>query len=146
MTTSEEPPEPAESPAAIVRALLDHLAAHDVDAAEALLAEDVEWRNSGLPTMHGPRVRDTLRDLVGRGITFEVRFHHVAVDGDVVLTDRTDVLGYAGWTTEFRVRGSFEVRDGKVAVWDDSFSWLEAAGSGLSNLAAVGMDLLRRAR
>jgi len=149
MTTSSEssgPSDPPESPEAVVRALLDHLAAHDVDAARALLADDVEWRNSGLPTMHGARVHDTLRDLVGRGITFEVRFHHVAVDRDVVLTDRTDVLGYAGWTTEFRVRGSFEVHAGKVTVWDDSFSWLEAAGSGLGSLASVGLGLLRRAR
>ena len=134
------------SPESTVRSLLDHLAAHDVDAALALLAEDVEWRNTGLPAMRGARVHGALRDLVRRGVTFEVRLHHVAADGDVVLTDRTDVLGYAGWTTEFRVRGTFELRDGKVAVWDDSFSWLEAAGSGLAGLASVGLDLLRRAR
>lgn len=134
------------TPEATVRALLDHLAAHDIDAALALLADDVEWRNSGLPTLRGTRVHDTLRDLVGRGVTFEVRFHHLAADGAAVLTDRTDVLGYGGWTTEFGVRGTFEVRDGKVAVWDDSFSWLEAAGSGLAGLASVGLDLLRRAR
>lgn len=135
-----------EDPAAVVRSLLDHLGSKDVDAALELLADDVEWRNSGLPVMRGDRVRDTLRDLVGRGLTLEVRFDHVATDGDVVLTDRTDVIGFGALTSEVRVRGSFEVRDGKVAVWDDSFSWLEAAGSGLSGIASLGLDLLRRAR
>ena len=149
MTTSSEfsgSSGSAASPEATVRALLDHLAAHEVDEALALLTDDVEWRNSGVPTMRGGRVHETLRDLVGRGVTFGVRYHHVAVDGGVVLTDRTDVLGYSGWTTELRVRGTFELRDGRVAVWDDSFSWFEAAGSGLANLASVGLDLLRRAR
>jgi limonene-1,2-epoxide hydrolase len=135
MTTSSE---------TTVRTLLEHLAAHEVDAAIALLADDVEWRNSGLPTLHGERVRSTLRDLVRRGVTFEVRFHHVATEGDVVLTDRTDVLGYAGWTSEFRVRGTFEVRDGRVAVWDDAFSWFEAAGSAVAGVANLALQALRR--
>jgi limonene-1,2-epoxide hydrolase len=134
------------SPEATVRALLGHLADRDVEAAVALLAEDVEWRNSGLPTLRGARVHGAIRDLVRRGVMLEVRLHHVAADGDVVLTDRTDVLGYGGWTTELAVRGRFEVRDGRVAVWDDSFSWWEAAGSSLARLASVGLDLLRRSR
>jgi limonene-1,2-epoxide hydrolase len=134
------------SPEATVRALLDHLAARDADAALALLAEDVEWRNSGLPTIRGARVHSAIRDLVRRGVTFEVRLHRVTAVGDVVLTDRTDVLGYGGWTAELDVRGRFEVREGRIVAWHDSFSWREAAGSGLARLASVGLDLLRRSR
>ncbi len=32
------------------------------------------------------------------------------------------------------MRGTFEVRDGRIAVWDDAFSWLELLGSGVLGL------------
>lgn len=118
----------------VVRDLLDHLAAGEVEEAIELLDVDVEWRNTLLPTFRGPQVAKALRDMVARGIGFEVEHHHVAATGDVVLTDRTDVLSYGRWRSEFGVRGTFEVRDGKVVVWDDAFSWVDAVGSGVLGL------------
>src|SRR5689334_5921824 len=96
----------------VVRDLLDHLAAGEVEEAIELLDVDVVWRNTFLPTFRGPQVAKQLRGMVERGIDFEVRYHHVASTGDVVLTDRTDVLAYGAWRSEFWVRGTFEVRDG----------------------------------
>jgi limonene-1,2-epoxide hydrolase len=122
------------TPETVVRDLLDKLAAHDVDGAIELLDADVVWRNTYLPTFQGPQVAHQLRGMVDRGIGFEVQWHHVAATGDVVLTDRTDVLSYGRWRSEFWVRGTFEVRDGKVAVWDDAFSWVDAIGSGVLGL------------
>jgi len=122
------------TPESVVRDLLDHLAAGEADQAIDLLDVDVVWRNTFLPTFRGPQVAKALRDMVARGIGFEVVFHHVAADGDVVLTDRTDVLSYGRWRSEFWVRGTFEVRDGKVTVWDDAFSWVDAIGSGVAGL------------
>jgi limonene-1,2-epoxide hydrolase len=129
------------TPESVVRELLDSLAAGDVDRAVDLLDADVEWRNTYLPTFRGPQVAANLRDMVGRGIGFEVQWHHVAAEAAVddpesgiVLTDRTDVLTYGRWTSEFWCRGTFEVRSGKVLVWDDAFSWVDVLGSGLVNL------------
>ena len=121
----------------IVREFLHHLAAGETDAALALLADDVVWRNTGLPTFEGERVHAMLRDMERRGVRFDVEFRHVAADGDVVLTDRTDVIGMGTWETSFGVRGTFEVRDGRIAVWDDAFSWLELLGSGVLGLARI---------
>ncbi|GAA1798819.1 hypothetical protein GCM10009795_050380 [Nocardioides hankookensis] len=118
----------------VVRDLLDHLSAGEVEEAIELLDVDVEWRNTFLPTFRGPQVAKALRDMVARGIGFEVEHRHVAATGDVVLTDRTDVLSYGRWRSEFWVRGTFEVRDGKVVVWDDAFSWVDAIGSGVLGL------------
>ena len=125
------------SPELVVRSFLEHLARKETDAALALLDEEVVWRNTGLPAFQGKRVTAMLRDMQSRGIGFDVQWKHVAADGAVVLTDRTDVISAGTWETSFGVRGTFEVRDGKIVLWDDSFSWLELLGSGVVGLARM---------
>ena len=128
----------AEQPAAdVVRAFLEHLARAETEAALALLDPEVEWRNTAMPTFRGERVRQMLADMERRGVGFEVRWRHIAADGDTVLTDRTDVITYAGWETSFGVRGTFVVREGRITLWDDAFSWLELLASGVVGLGRV---------
>ncbi len=128
----------------IVRSFLEHLARAETEEAVALLAPDVEWRNTAMPAFRGERVHQMLRDMERRGVGFDVEWHHVAAtdaadgrDSGTVLTDRTDVIAYSGWETSFRVRGTFTVTDGRITLWDDSFSWLELLGSGLVGLGKV---------
>ena len=121
----------------IVRDFLDHLTRAEIELALVLLDPGVEWRNTGMPTYRGDKVHAMLRDMVRRNVTFDVEWHHVAADDHVVLTDRTDVLGYGPWRTSFRVRGTFEIKDGRIAVWDDAFSWLELLGSGATGLVRM---------
>lgn len=107
----------------------------DPAASVALLHDDVEWRNTGLPTIRGrKRVGGMLRDMEKRGVGFAARMHHVAASGDTVLTDRTDVLSYRRWETSFWVRGTFQVVDGTILVWDDAFSW-----GGFTRSSLVGL-------
>lgn len=114
---------PSGSPAAeVVRRFLGLLGEGRADDATALLADDVVWRNTGMPTFTGARVATMLRDMERRGIGFEARIRHLAAEGDVVLTDREDVLRYKRWESAFWVCGTFEVREGRIALWDDHFS------------------------
>ena len=118
----------------VVRTCLEALQAGDSEEALALLSPDVEWRNTGLPAIRGHRAHQALRDMARRGIGFEVVLHHLAVDGDVVLTDRTDVLSFRRFRMKFWVCGTFVVRDGQVVLWDDHFSptnFVGAAARGL---------------
>ena len=124
-------------PEEIVRTFLVRLAAADIDGALELLDPEVVWKNTGLPTFKGDRVRGMLRDMKQRGIGFDVRWHHVAASGDVVLTDRTDVIRAGPWETSFGVRGTFEVRDGRIVLWDDAFSWLDLLQSGAIGLVKM---------
>ena len=126
------------SPETVVRDLLAHLAADEVEEAIELLDVDVVWKNTYLPTFRGPQVAKNLRDMVTRGISFDVTIHHLAATGGVVLTDRTDVLSYGAWSSDFWVRGTFEVRDGKVVLWDDAFSWIDVMTSGIAGLVSGG--------
>ena len=106
---------------ATVREFLLALEAADIDAALELVADDIAYTNVPYPTLHGRRrLERAFRPLGGR-MGFRVAFHHVTADGGVVLTERTDalVLGPVHW--QFWVYGRFEVVDGRIAVWRDSF-------------------------
>lgn len=109
----------------VATGFLERLAAQELDAAFDLLADDVEWINVTLPTVRGrQRIERLIRALDGRG-RFRVHFHHLAVEGDTVLTERTDELAVGPFAQRFWVYGRFEIRDGKIAVWRDSFDWLD---------------------
>jgi limonene-1,2-epoxide hydrolase len=125
------------SPEETVRTFFRLLAQPDTAAAVALLDEEVVWRNTGLPTITGSKVGGMLLDAEKRGITVGVTIHHAATDGDVVLTDRTDVLRKGQWETSFWVRGTLEVHDGKITRWDDAFSWLDFTRGALVGLTKL---------
>jgi limonene-1,2-epoxide hydrolase len=121
----------------VVRRFLALLEDGDADSAVALLADDVVWRNTGMPTIRGGRVAAMLRDMERRGIGFEARVHHAAADGAFVLTERTDVLRYKRWQSAFWVCGTFEVRDGLIVLWDDHFSMGNLVAASLKGLTRV---------
>jgi limonene-1,2-epoxide hydrolase len=106
----------------VVRDFLEALAKPDTAYATSLLSPDIEWRNTGLPTFRGRRVHGMLRDMERRRVGFDVVIHHIATDGDAVLTDRTDFLFKGRVRTAFHVSGTFTLRDGLITVWDDHYS------------------------
>jgi limonene-1,2-epoxide hydrolase len=108
--------------ATVVETFLTLLENNDAEGAVELLSPGVEWRNTGMPTFRGKKVVAMLRDMERRGIGFRVDLHHIAANGSVVLTDRTDYLAYKRWESAFWVCGTFEVRDGLITLWDDHFS------------------------
>ena len=116
------------TPLGITRTFLESLEANDLDTALDLVDDDLEYINVSLPTVHGRSGLDeAFRPLLGR-FGFRVAFHHIGVDADdpeVVLTERTDalLLGPVHW--QFWVYGRFEVRNGKITVWRDSFDWAD---------------------
>lgn len=112
----------SEANIAVVRDFLTALAVPDIESALSHLDPEVEWLNTGLPTFRGRRVFGMLKDMERRRIGFDVEIHHIAADGDVVLTDRTDVLAKGPLRTEFWVCGTFTLREGRIVRWDDHFS------------------------
>lgn len=123
--------------ATVVETFLNLLESDQAEAAIELLAPDVEWRNTGMPTFRGDKVFGMLRDMQQRGIGFRVDMKHIAGNGSIVLTDRTDYLSYRRWETGFWVCGTFEVRDGLITLWDDHFSMGNLVAASIRGL--VGM-------
>jgi len=56
----------------------------------------------------------------------------------VVITDRIDELNWGRFASRFWVYGRFVVGDdGKIAVWRDSFDWLDVTIGNLRGLAGL---------
>ena len=112
-------------PAQVVRDFLDALAGNDLDAALELVADDLVYTNVPMPSLRGrDRLDRAFRPLLGR-FGFRVHFHNVATEDDVVLTERTDALVIGPVVWQFWVYGRFEIVDGRIAVWRDSFDYAD---------------------
>ncbi len=120
------------------------LAAPDLDLAMSLLADDVTYTNVGLPTLRGrERVAKVLGGLSGPNASFEVYLHSISADGAVVLTERTDVIVVGPLRTQFWVWGRFDVRDGRITLWRDSFDFVDITRGLVRGLAGIALPALR---
>lgn len=133
-------------PEEIVIAFLQALAHNDLDAALDMVTDDIEYINVSLPSIHGRAALERLaRPILRPGrMGFDVHLNHVASEGDVVLTDRIDELNFRRFSTRFWVYGRFVVRDGKIAVWRDSFDWLDVTIGNLRALLGLIVPTLNR--
>jgi limonene-1,2-epoxide hydrolase len=138
-------------PTSTVTAFLAALERLDAAAALELAADDVVYQNVPLPPARGiAALEKQLRWLTRYSTGFEARVHHIAADGPIVLTERTDVLKVGSWEAEFWVCGTFEVRDGRIVLWRDYFDWttfLAAGARGAGKvLASQAATVIARAR
>jgi len=118
----------------VVRAFLKALGTLDIDEALGYLSDKVEYQNMPLPAVKGHKdVRRVLSPMT-RCSGFEVTMRHIATNGRAVLTERTDAIFLGPVRIPFQVCGTFEVRDGKITVWRDTFDW----ASGLVNAVIAG--------
>ncbi len=136
------PTEPAE----IVRSFLLALQAGELDEALALLADDVVYTNVSLPTIRGrARIDRLFRPGLERGRAgFRVHFHAVATSGQTVLTERTDALIFGPIEQRLWVYGRFDVVDGQIVLWRDSFDWLDLLIGLVRGIAGAFIPALNR--
>jgi limonene-1,2-epoxide hydrolase len=85
-----------------------------------------------------------LRRGQGR-VGFEVKIHRIAVEGNAVLTERTDVLVLGPVRLRFWVCGVFEVHAGRITLWRDYFDMWDITKATLRGLAATLFPSLRPA-
>jgi len=138
---------PAESATDVARDFLELLEAENLDRALTLLDERVVYTNVSLPTVRGrTAVERLLRPLVGP-VGFRVHFHAIGTDvadPGVVLTERTDALVVGPVSVQFWVYGRFEVRDGRIVLWRDSFDWRDIAMGMVRGVVGVAVPSIRR--
>jgi limonene-1,2-epoxide hydrolase len=112
----------------VVEAFLDALAPMDFDTALGLLADDVEYTNVPIGTVHGPAgVREVLEPFFGPIHENEFVITRRADAGPVVFLERLDRHRLDHGWRELPVNSVFEVHDGKISVWRDYFDLATAA-------------------
>lgn len=127
----------------VVRGFLKALEAMDLEGALDRLSPDVVYQNMPLPAARGHRgVRRMLKPVFRLAGGFEARINHLAANGPVVLTERTDAILVGPVRIPFPVCGTFEVRDGQIVLWRDTFDWATAV---VNTLVAGPLYLFRRA-
>jgi limonene-1,2-epoxide hydrolase len=98
----------------------------DLDAVYGMMADDIVWHNIPMEPANGI---DGVKALMAQfppseGIEFVT--HHIAANGNMVLTERTDKFLIGGTWRAIRVMGTFEIDGaGKIAQWRDYFDMLE---------------------
>jgi limonene-1,2-epoxide hydrolase len=113
----------------VVKALFAALVDGDIATAQTLVADDIAWLNTKLPTVRGKGVRRILDLMPKIGMRFAAEKFDFADNGDgTVRFDRRDTLRWGPVRTAFDVSGTFLVRDGKVARWDDRYRMGEVIG------------------
>lgn len=113
----------------VVKSLFAALEHNDAVTAQSLVADDIAWLNTGLPTVRGRGVRRILNALPKARVGFAAQDFDFTDNGDgSVRFDRRDTLRWGPLSTTFFVSGTFEVRDGLVSRWDDRYRMGEVVG------------------
>jgi len=107
------------------RVVLDMCAAfakHDAEALREFFTDDVVYHN--IPMDPSVGIDATIAFIEGflamfGGLVIETT--HIAVKGNVVLTERIDTFTLGDKTADLPVMGTFEIRDGKICAWRDYF-------------------------
>ncbi len=110
------------TPEEVVQEFCAAFATKDVDTISNLLADDVVYHNVGMVPADGKEA--SLAMIQGfldmaEQMTFEI--HRIAVNGDSVLTERTDTFTINGAPSPVAVMGTFDLRSGKIVAWRDYF-------------------------
>jgi limonene-1,2-epoxide hydrolase len=112
------------SPEDVVRQFCAVVSKRDSDLVRPLLADGIVYHNIGMAPTTG--IEEVLANLAGQWAmfsgTYEFEIHNLAVDGDRVLTERTDTVGADGSDPfPYPIMGIFVIDNGKIAAWRDYF-------------------------
>jgi limonene-1,2-epoxide hydrolase len=102
----------------------DHWTRNRIDAALAMLAEDVLYDNVPFPDILGRAEVEKFHRGFGIGTDFVVewRVTHIAAAGTVVLNERVDIFRHKdGGEIVLPVMGTLTIEGGVITVWRDYF-------------------------
>jgi limonene-1,2-epoxide hydrolase len=107
----------------VVAAFIAAVERKDVDAAMALLDDDVSYENMPMqPIVGADSTRAVLVGFLGAATRVEWPVVRELVAGNVVMNERLDRFEINGGWLELPVAGVFEVNDaGRIVLWRDYF-------------------------
>lgn len=110
------------TPAETVLQFIIALEAKDLDAALALVTDDVEYDNVPMATVQGrDAVRAALEPFLAGCQEIDWVIHHQVAQGATVMNERTDRFRIDDRWIELPVAGLFVLQEGKIGLWRDYF-------------------------
>ncbi|MCC4301775.1 limonene-1,2-epoxide hydrolase family protein [Rhodococcus sp. 3-2] len=105
--------------------LLIALEEMDADAVRALVDPDIEWRNTGLPSVRGSKRVELALTIVSRLITrYEVvEVLTMTTDHNTVSSRRREIIRIGWFAMHLDVDGHYTFANGLLRIWDDRFSY-----------------------
>lgn len=114
------------SPVETVKAFFAAWNRRDLDGVYAMMADDIVWHNIPMEPAIGIESCKALMATFPPIEAIEFITHHIAVNANVVLTERTDKFLIGGAWRSIRLMGIFEINPvGKIAKWRDYFDMPE---------------------
>ena len=110
-------------PGSVVTAFIKAIEAKDLDAALALVVDDVSYENVPLTPISGKAtVRTVLEAFLGSATEVQWRVSRQVESGNVVVNERVDRFQIGDGWLELPVAGFFEVTpNGLISLWRDYF-------------------------
>jgi limonene-1,2-epoxide hydrolase len=110
------------SPEEVVRKFCELVGQKDLAGVEGLFDEAVVYHNVGTePAVGREASLEALRFQFNMFDPIVFRLRNLAVDNNVVLTERVDEVTANGVAAPVPFMGTFEVRDGRIVAWRDYF-------------------------
>ena len=131
------------TPVELVAAFYATLSQDRVDDAFAVAADDITFKNVGMPTVRGKRrVLPLMKVMNGGVMSLDADLLTIAAppstgEATVVLSERWDEFRLGPLRVQLLVCGHNEVRDGQITVWHDTFDYLSGLGALLKGIAAL---------
>ncbi len=106
----------------VVQQFCELMVKRDAETLRPLVADDAVYQNTGMEASVG--VDAIIANLAAEfGMfpdSYEYRLQHIVAEGDVVMTERLDMIkGPDGTLHGVPVMGTFVVTDGKISRWTD---------------------------
>jgi limonene-1,2-epoxide hydrolase len=95
---------------------------HDAEALRPFFTDDVVYHNIPMdPAVGADAAVAFIAGFFAMCESMVIETLHLAVRGNVVLTERVDTFTVGQIVAPLPVMGTFEIRDGKISAWRDYF-------------------------
>ena len=106
----------------LVRDMCATFAGHDAQALRPFFTDDVVYHNIPMdPAVGIDNAIGFVEGFFAMCESMVIETLHLAVRGNVVLTERVDTFTVGQKVASLPVMGIFEIRDGKISAWRDYF-------------------------
>lgn len=110
------------TPEEVVRSLVEAWRRLEVDEIVDHFTPDAVWHNMPYePAVGRDAIRAVTQRYVDRATSSDMEIVNIAVNGQVVLTERVDHIALDDRTVDAPAMGTFEIQGDKIVAWRDYF-------------------------